>query len=173
MPVPLLSTKLYINQRMGLNLSSADVAALEARTEGWIAGLQLAAISMQGRADITGFVKAFTGSHVFVAEYLIEEVLSRQVEAVQSFLLQTSILERMNASLCEAVTERQNGQGVLDSLRRLNLPLFFDGSPLVGLGLENSGPGFIFMTVLDLVLLAGGMAVYQISRKRMVAKASA
>jgi LuxR family maltose regulon positive regulatory protein len=96
----------FLNQMMGLNLSAADVAALEARTEGWIAGLQLAAISMQGRTDITGFIKAFTGSHVFVAEYLIEEVLSRQAEEVQSFLLQTSILERLNASLCEVVTER-------------------------------------------------------------------
>jgi LuxR family maltose regulon positive regulatory protein len=111
----------FLNQRMDLKLSPADVAALEARTEGWIAGLQLAAISMQGRTDITGFVKAFTGSHIFVAEYLIEEVLSRQAEEVQSFLLQTSILERLNASLCEAITERQDGQDVLDSLRRLNL----------------------------------------------------
>jgi LuxR family maltose regulon positive regulatory protein len=111
----------FLNQMMDLNLSAADVAALEARTEGWIAGLQLAAISMQGRTDITGFVKAFTGSHIFVAEYLIEEVLNQQAEEVQSFLLQTSILEGMNASLCEAITERKGGQDVLDSLRRLNL----------------------------------------------------
>jgi len=106
---------------MGLNLSTADVTALEARTEGWIAGLQLAAISMQGRTDISSFIKAFTGSHIFVAEYLIEEVLNRQANEVQSFLLQTSILERLNASLCEAVTEHEDGQAVLDALRRLNL----------------------------------------------------
>jgi LuxR family maltose regulon positive regulatory protein len=111
----------FLNQMMGLNLSAADVSALETRTEGWIAGLQLAAISIQGRTNITGFVKAFTGSHIFVAEYLIEEVLNQQAEEVQSFLLQTSILEGMNASLCEAITERQDGQAVLDSLRRLNL----------------------------------------------------
>ena len=88
----------FLNQVMGLNLSTDDVAALEARTEGWIAGLQLAALSMKGRSDIAGFIKAFTGSHVYVAEYLVEEVLQHQSEDVQTFLLQTSILERLNAT---------------------------------------------------------------------------
>ena len=97
-------TAAFLNQVMGLNLSAEDVAALEARTEGWIASLQLAAISMKGRSDITGFIKAFTGSHVYVAEYLIEEVLNYQSEEVKTFLLQTSILERLNAGLCAAVS---------------------------------------------------------------------
>ena len=111
----------FLNQVMGLNLSAEDVAALEERTEGWIAGLQLAALSMQGRSDIAGFVKAFTGSHVYVAEYLVEEVLQRQPEDVQTFLLQTSILERLNAGLCEAVTGCQDGQAVLTALHRANI----------------------------------------------------
>ena len=74
----------FLNQVMGLNLSAEDVAALETRTEGWIAGLQLAALSMQGRSDIAGFIKAFTGSHLYVAEYLVEEVLQHQSEDVQT-----------------------------------------------------------------------------------------
>lgn len=111
----------FLNQMMGLNLSAEDVAALETRTEGWIAGLQLAALSMRGRSDVAGFVKAFAGSHVYVAEYLIEEVLHRQPEDVQAFLLQTSILERLNAGLCEAVTDCQDGQSVLMTLYRANL----------------------------------------------------
>lgn len=111
----------FLNRMMGLNLTTEDVAALEARTEGWIAGLQLAALSMQGRSDTAGFVRAFTGSHVFVAEYLVEEVLQRQPEDVQAFLLQTSILERLNAGLCEAITGRRDGQDVLAALQRANL----------------------------------------------------
>ena len=111
----------FLNQVMGLNLSAEDVAALEARTEGWIAGLQLAALSMQGRKDIAGFIKAFTGSQVYIAEYLVEEVLQHQSEDVQMFLLQTSILGRLNASLCEAVTRLQDGQAVLTALHRANI----------------------------------------------------
>jgi LuxR family maltose regulon positive regulatory protein len=94
---------LFLNQMTGLKLSAEEIAALEARTEGWIAGLQLAALSMKGRSDIAGFIKAFTGSHVYVAEYLVEEVLQRQLEEVQTFLLQTSILGRLNAELCDAI----------------------------------------------------------------------
>jgi LuxR family maltose regulon positive regulatory protein len=112
---------LFLNRMMGLSLSSADVASLEARTEGWIAGLQLAALSMQGRSDMAGFIKAFTGSHVYVAEYLVEEVLQHQSEDVQMFLLRTSILGRLNASLCEAVTGLQDGQAVLTTLHRANI----------------------------------------------------
>ena len=111
----------FLNQVMGLALSTADVTALEARTEGWIAGLQLAALSMQGRRDIAGFIKAFTGSHVYIAEYLVEEVLRHQSEENQRFLLQTSILGRLNASLCEAVTGVQDGQAVLTALHRANI----------------------------------------------------
>src|SRR5206468_10276575 len=75
----------FLNQAMGLDLSTEDIAALETRTEGWIAGLQLAAISMQGHKDTTGFVKSFTGSHHFVMDYLVEEVLQQQPESVQAF----------------------------------------------------------------------------------------
>ena len=77
----------FLNQAMGLNLSAEDIAALETRTEGWIAGLQLAAISMQGHEDTTSFIKSFTGSHHFVLDYLVEEVLQQQSESVQTFLL--------------------------------------------------------------------------------------
>jgi LuxR family maltose regulon positive regulatory protein len=111
----------FLNTTMGLSLSAQDVAALEARTEGWIAGLQLAALSMQGRRDLAGFIKAFTGSHIYVAEYLVEEVLHRQPEAVQTFLLQTSILDRLSAGLCEAVTGGQNAQAILTGLHQANL----------------------------------------------------
>jgi LuxR family transcriptional regulator, maltose regulon positive regulatory protein len=114
-------TAIFLDQVMGLSLSAEDVAALEARTEGWIASLQLAAISMRGRNDVTGFIKAFTGSHVYVAEYLIEEVLERQSEEVKTFLLQTSILERLNGNLCEAVSERPDSQTMLRDLYQANL----------------------------------------------------
>jgi LuxR family maltose regulon positive regulatory protein len=93
----------FLNQVMSLDLSAEDIAALETRTEGWIAGLQLAAISMQGREDAPGFIKTFTGSHRFVLDYLIEEVLEQQSESVQTFLLQTAILDRLTGSLCDAV----------------------------------------------------------------------
>ena len=93
----------FLNQVMGLNLSAEDIAALETRTEGWIAGLQLAAISMQGHQDATSFIKSFTGSHHFVLDYLVEEVLQQQSESVQTFLLRTSILDRLCGPLCDAV----------------------------------------------------------------------
>ncbi len=93
----------FLNQVMGLNLSAEDIAALEIRTEGWIAGLQLAAISMQGRQDTADFILSFTGSHHFVLDYLLEEVLHRQPTGVQTFLLRTSILDRMCGPLCDAV----------------------------------------------------------------------
>jgi LuxR family maltose regulon positive regulatory protein len=111
----------FLNRTMGLNLSTQDIAALEERTEGWIAGLQLAALSMQGRDDVSAFVKAFTGSNMYIAEYLVEEVLQRQPGGVQTFLLQTSLLKRMNAGLCEAVTGCQDGQAILQELYRENI----------------------------------------------------
>jgi LuxR family maltose regulon positive regulatory protein len=111
----------FLNRTMDLNLSTEDVAALDERTEGWVAALQLAALSMKGRSDIAGFVKGFTGSHVYIAEYLVEEVLKSQPEDVQGFLLKTSILERLNAGLCEAITGCENGQSVLMDLYRANL----------------------------------------------------
>ncbi len=117
----------FLNRMMGLDLRDADIAALEARTEGWIAGLQLAAIalrsplSMQGRSDTAGFIQAFTGNHRFVLDYLAGEVLERQPEGVRNFLLQTAILDRLSGSLCEAVTAQEGGRGMLESLERGNL----------------------------------------------------
>ena len=111
----------FLNQMMNLNLSVENIAALETRTEGWIAGLQLAALSMQGREDITGFIQAFTGSHRFVLDYLVEEVLQHQTEQLRSFLLQTAILGRLCAPLCNAVTERDDGKEMLDVMERSNL----------------------------------------------------
>ena len=111
----------FLNQVMGLNLSAQEIAALEIRTEGWITGLQLAAISMRGRADSASFIKAFTGSHQFVLDYLVEEVLQRQHELVRSFLLQTSILNRLSSPLCDAVTGQENGKAMLEALERSNL----------------------------------------------------
>jgi len=93
----------FLNQVMGLGLSAQDIAALETRTEGWIAGLQLAAISMQGRKDASSLIRSFTGSHRFVLDYLVEEVLEQQSESVQTFLLQTAILNRLTGPLCDAV----------------------------------------------------------------------
>lgn len=113
----------FLNHVMGLRLSADNITALENRTEGWIAGLQLAAISMQGHKDVTSFIQSFTGSHHFVMDYLVEEVLRQQPERVQSFLLQTSILERMCGSLCDAVLSDASaaGQQTLEYLERANL----------------------------------------------------
>jgi LuxR family maltose regulon positive regulatory protein len=113
----------FLNRVMGLNLSAADIAALEQRTEGWIAGLQLAAISIQGQADATRFIESFSGSHHFVLDYLIEEVLHQQSAGVQTFLLHTSILDRLCGSLSEAVMldPTASGQAILEYLERANL----------------------------------------------------
>jgi LuxR family maltose regulon positive regulatory protein len=119
----------FLNQVMGLDLSAEDIAALEARTEGWIAGLQLAAISMQGREDTASLIKSFTGSHRFVLDYLVEEVLEQQSESIQNFLLQTAILDRLTGSLCDAVrfgeakspTGQDNAQATLEMLEHANL----------------------------------------------------
>lgn len=111
----------FLNQVMGLQLTATDVAALEARTEGWIAGLQLAALSLQGRPAASEFVQAFAGDHRYIADYLIEEVLQRQPESVRRFLLETSILDRLSGALCEAVTGQADGAAQLDALERGNL----------------------------------------------------
>jgi LuxR family maltose regulon positive regulatory protein len=100
----------FLSQSIGLDLPAGDVAALETRTEGWIAGLQLAALSMQGRKDVHGFVRAFAGDDRYIVDYLVEEVLQRQSERVRSFLLQTSILDRLSGPLCDAVIDREEGQ---------------------------------------------------------------
>ncbi len=109
------------NQALGLNLSSEDIAALDARTEGWIAGLQVAALSMKGLEDTSGFVKVFAGSHRYVMDYLVEEVLNRQPENIQTFLLHTSLLDRMTGPLCDALTGQDGGRETLESLDRDNL----------------------------------------------------
>jgi LuxR family maltose regulon positive regulatory protein len=117
----------FLNQAMSLQLSAEDIAALETRTEGWITGLQLAALalqgslSMQGHQDTSRFIQSFTGSHRFVLDYLVEEVLRRQPECIRSFLLQTSILERLSGPLCDAVTGQKNGKAILETLERDNL----------------------------------------------------
>ncbi|HYI13786.1 MAG TPA: LuxR C-terminal-related transcriptional regulator [Thermomicrobiales bacterium] len=113
----------FLKQSMGLNLSEADIAALETRTEGWIAGLQLAAISMRGQDDASGFITSFTGSHRFVLDYLVEEVLQQQPESIQTFLLRTSILDRLSGSLCDALLLDSSipGRETLEYLERANL----------------------------------------------------
>ncbi|MDT4922472.1 MAG: hypothetical protein QOG01_185 [Pseudonocardiales bacterium] len=111
----------YLNGVMGLVLTARDVEALEGRTEGWIAALQLAALSMQGRDDIAGFIASFAGDDRYIVDYLVEEVLQRQPARVRSFLLQTSILSRLNGSLCDAVTGQDGGKVMLEALDRANL----------------------------------------------------
>jgi LuxR family maltose regulon positive regulatory protein len=114
-------TTRFLNDAMQLNLAPELVKALEARTEGWVAGLQLAALSLSGRSDKESFISSFTGSHRYLVEYLLEEVVSRQSDEVQSFLLATSILERLCAPLCDALIENsgwriENNQGHSNSL---------------------------------------------------------
>ena len=116
----------FLNEVMELPLSASDLSGIEARTEGWIAGLQLAAVSMRSCKDIHGFVSAFTGSHHYVMDYLVEEVLRHQGKQVSTFLLQTSILERLCGPLCEAVVDANadeplDRQGMLEALEELNL----------------------------------------------------
>jgi LuxR family maltose regulon positive regulatory protein len=111
----------FLKGVMGLSLSTEDIAALEDRTEGWIAGLQLAALSMRGREDVAGFIRAFAGDNRYVVDYLVEEVLQRQPERVRSFLLQTSILERLSGPLCDAVTGQEGSNALLEALERGNL----------------------------------------------------
>lgn len=113
----------FLNQAMGLTLSSEDVEALERRTEGWIVGLQLAALSMQGQQDTHQFIQSFTSSHHFVLDYLVEEVLNQQSPHIQDFLLKTAILDHMCGPLCDAILQDDNHQGeaTLESIRQANL----------------------------------------------------
>ncbi|MBI1280095.1 MAG: LuxR family transcriptional regulator [Anaerolineaceae bacterium] len=113
----------FLNSTMGLNLSSGDVAALERRTEGWIAGLQLAAISMQGQQDNRRFIESFSGNHHFVLDYLMEEVLNRQPSHIQNFLLKTSILERFCGPLCAAILRQddEDALATIEHIRQANL----------------------------------------------------
>ena len=111
----------FLSYVMELNLSKKEVSALEAGTEGWIAGLQLAAISLRGQTDTARLIKSFTGRHRLVIDYLIEEVLNQQTQNIRTFLLQTSILDNFNSTLCDALTGQDNSQAILETLERSNL----------------------------------------------------
>jgi len=113
----------FLNQVMRLDLSPGDIAALVEHTEGWVVGLQMAALSLRGRPTerVAAFVRAFGGSHRYILDYLVEEVLGRQPDDVQSFLVKTSVLERLTGPLCEAVTGQSGGQNMLERLERANL----------------------------------------------------
>jgi LuxR family transcriptional regulator, maltose regulon positive regulatory protein len=111
----------YLNDVIGLDLAAGDIAALEGRTEGWIAALQLAALSMEGRDDVAGFIAGFAGDDRYIVDYLVDEVLARQPAHVRSFLVQTSVLDRLSGPLCDAVTGQQGGKAMLESLDRANL----------------------------------------------------
>ncbi|HSL27552.1 MAG TPA: LuxR C-terminal-related transcriptional regulator [Anaerolineales bacterium] len=110
----------FLDRVTELPLSAEEVAALEERTEGWIAGLQLAALSMRGHQDVSGFIRAFAGDNRYIVDYLMEEVLQRQPEPIRDFLLQTSILDRLSGPLCDAVTGQENSRARLEALQRGN-----------------------------------------------------
>jgi LuxR family maltose regulon positive regulatory protein len=117
-------THAFLNDVSGLNLSPDDVGLLEQRTEGWIAALQLAALSLRERDDPSGFISRFAGNDRHIVDYLVEEVLARQTPEVRTFLLQSAVLDRLSASLCDAVTGRHDAREVLSALERANLFLF-------------------------------------------------
>ncbi|NNJ11360.1 LuxR family transcriptional regulator [Chloroflexales bacterium ZM16-3] len=114
---------MFLNQVMGLDLAAEHVAALEARTEGWIAGLQLAALSLREREDVPGFIRAFAGDNRYILDYLAEEVVQRQPDHIQRFLLQTSVLDRLCGPLCDAILDAPaaSGQAILAYLEQANL----------------------------------------------------
>ena len=114
----------FLNDRLNLGLSHEDIILIESRTEGWIAGLQLAALSMQGREEKSSFIRAFTGDNRYIVDYLLEEVINRQADDVQNFLMKTSILERLSAPLCDAVVGNNNSQYMLEMLEAANLFIF-------------------------------------------------
>ncbi len=111
----------YLNDVIGLDLTDENIAALEVRTEGWIAALQLAALSMEGRTDIGAFIAGFAGDDRFIVDYLVEEVLQRQTDQIRTFLLRTCLLDRLNGPLCDAVTGEPGGRATLEALDRANL----------------------------------------------------
>jgi LuxR family maltose regulon positive regulatory protein len=112
---------IFLHNAAGLTLSTVDLSTLEIRTEGWIAGLKMAALSLQGKPDISGYISAFSGSHRYILDYLAEEVLNQQTPEVKQFLLETSILERLCGPLCDAVTGRHDSQSRLQQLEAANL----------------------------------------------------
>jgi len=133
-------TATFLDDVLAFSLSSEDIDTLENRTEGWIAGLQMAALSMKGRKDVSGFIKSFSGSNRFVLDYLVEEVLDQQSGDIQEFLLLTSILKRMTAPLCNSVTGRDNSHQILAQLEQANLFLIhLDDERRHGTRLASSG----------------------------------
>jgi LuxR family maltose regulon positive regulatory protein len=137
----------FLNQVMGLQLSVDDIAALDQRTEGWIAGLQLAALSMRGADDTSAFIRSFTGSHHFVLDYLLEEVLHRQSAPIQAFLLHTSILERLCGPLCDALL-KDAGERMLEADRVTNADSTFSPQPASSI-LEQLDRANLFLIPLD------------------------
>ena len=117
----LAETVAFLKEAAGLAISEEDAALLEERTEGWVVGLHLAALSLRGRPDSRAFLAAFAGSHRYILDYLSEEVLGQQVEAVRDFLLHTSVLERLSGPLCDAVTGQRQSQLLLEQLEQANL----------------------------------------------------
>ena len=111
----------YLNEATGLRLAARDVETLEERTEGWIAALQLAALSLQGRDDASSFIARFAGNDRYIVDYLVEEVLQHQPEPVREFLLHSAVLDRLTGPLCDAVTGRDDGRDMLMTLERANL----------------------------------------------------
>ena len=111
----------FLNEQMGLNLATEDISALHKRTEGWITGLHLAALSMQNRDDKHDFITAFSGGHHYIIDYLVSEVLSQQPEEIQNFLLQSSFLDRFCATLCDAALEISNSKIIIQTLNQTNL----------------------------------------------------
>ena len=111
----------YLNEATGLHLAAGDVEVLEERTEGWIAALQLAALSIQGREDVSSFIARFAGNDRYIVDYLVEEVLAHQPEPVREFLLHTAVLDRLTGPLCDALTGRDDGSRMLTTLERANL----------------------------------------------------
>ncbi len=109
------------NKKLKLGLSIDDIYSLETKTEGWIAGLQLTSMSMQGREDISGFIQDLKGDNRYIMDYLMEEVLKIQPDDINEFLLQTSILEQMSAPLCNAVLNRNDSQLILETLEKNNM----------------------------------------------------
>ena len=111
----------FLHDMVGMNLSEKNIQILFERTEGWVTGLQLAALSIQGQDDPSDVISAFGSGYDYIVEYLIEEVLDRQTESLRMFLIQTSILSRLNGSLCDALTGKSDGEATLDRLKKTNL----------------------------------------------------
>jgi LuxR family maltose regulon positive regulatory protein len=139
----------YLNEATGLHLAAGDIEVLEERTEGWIAALQLAALSIQGRDDVSSFIARFAGNDRYIVDYLVEEVLAHQSEPVREFLLHTAVLDRLTGPLCDSVTGRDDGSHMLTTLQRANLFL---------VALDDQGQWFryhhLFADVLRARLLA-------------------